>query len=108
MANVGHADEFVHLPVPEDDSPVGLPRQRNYLISVLVVGAEGRGDKLLRRVDGQVVQILGQRLLILAIGDFEDRKFALFALWSPLTHAQVLAILGQRNVRNGFHTFLSC
>ena len=38
MANIGHANELVHLPVPEDDAPVRLTSKCDDLVSVFVVG----------------------------------------------------------------------
>ena len=95
MTNIGHTDQLVHLPVPENDAPVWLTSQGDDLVSILVIWRESRRDKFLRTVHGEVVQILGERLLVFAVGHLKDRKLSFVTLGSPLAHAQVLAILGQ-------------
>ena len=86
IADASLGDELLPLPVPQKDLPVGLTRQRHNHSLLLV--AEGAGDELLRVVGVAVLDLLGQRLLLLVVAlvsHVENRKLALVTRRRTLT-----------------------
>ena len=89
-------NQLLTVPIPEEHLPIRLACQR--YDHLLVFGAEGARDELLRVVRVDVLDLLGQRLSLLLAVHVVDRKFALVTGSASLADGDVLLALGESHV----------
>ena len=100
------SDKLLTVPIPEEDLPVRLAGQRHD--HLLVFGAEGARDELLRVIRVNVLNLLWKRLSLLLAGHIVDGELALVGCSAPFANCNILLALGKCNVSDCLSVVRTC
>ena len=84
-------NQLLTVPIPEENLPIRLARQRHY--HLLVLGAESARDELLRVIRVDVLNLFRQSLSLLLAVHVVNRELSLVTGSASLTYGNVLLAL---------------